>query len=259
MATLADPRVVARCDERFFFISACLMTAIIVAGFSLHLALGRSSFSVPWPAHLHALLFFGWTFFYLVQNGLAATGSVQMHRRLGWAALVFVPAMVVVGTGMTIMSIRGGTVPFFFTPAYFLILNPLSILVFAGLVIAALKLRRHTAWHRRLMFCAMTLLLGPAFGRLLPLPFMIPWAGLSVFAAMMLFPLAGGAADLRRSGRVHPAWLWGIGAIVAFQLVTEVVGQTEAAAKLTRFVAGGAPGAALPALDYPPNPLIAAP
>jgi hypothetical protein len=254
MASLAEPRASGIRDDGFFFGAAIAMTAIVVSGFSLHLALGRSTFGVPWPVHVHAVLFFAWTFFYLLQNALVATGSVRLHRRLGWAALAIVPAMLVVGTGMTVASVRNGTVPFFFTPAYFLVLNPLSLLVFAALVGAAIRLRRATAWHRRLMFCAMALLLGPAFGRLLPLPLTIPWAGLTAFAGITLFPIAGMVADGRRTGKVHPAWFWGFGAIVGFQIVSEVAGRSAPAAALARAVSTGAPGESIDPLAYPAPP-----
>ena len=87
----------------------------------------------------------------------------------------------------------------------FLVFNPLTLFAFAGLTAAAIVMRRRTDWHRRLHLCGMTLLLGPGFGRLLPMPLLPPFAFEAVFAASMLFPLAGVISDLRRTGRIHPA------------------------------------------------------
>lgn len=254
MATLADtsPRIVR--DEKFFLISAIVMALLIVAGFSAALAMGNSSFGAPLYVHLHAFVFFGWVALYLLQNALVATGSVALHRRIGWVAALWVPLMVVVGTFTTVEMARAARVPFFFTPGYFLVMNPLSVLTFAGLTGAAIRLRRRTQWHRRLMFCGMAILLGPALGRLLPMPFLIPWAGPAVFAGVLLFPLAGVAGDLRRSGTVHPAWWWGIGAITAMQLAIELLGHSGLIVPLYASLVAGSPGAAIAPLVYPPFP-----
>ena len=91
--------------------------------------------------------------------------------------------------------------PFFFQPVHFLIFDPVAVLTFAVLTAAAVLLRRRTEWHRRLHFCGMTILLAPAFGRLLPLPLMQPWAWEATYAVVLLFPLAGVWADIRRSGQ----------------------------------------------------------
>lgn len=262
MATTMGAPAVVRSDERFFLVSALVMTAVIVMGFSVHLALGRSSFSAPWYLHLHALLFFGWVALYLTQTVLVATGNVSLHRRLGWAAALFVPAMVAAGTAVTVAMVQRGDVPFFFTPAYFLVMDPLTLIVFAGLVTAAIRMRRRTAWHRRLMLCAMAILTGPALGRLLPLPLVIPWAGTVTFAVLMLFPLAGAVADVRRSGAVHTAWLAGIVVLLGMQAVIEVAGRGAIGAALVRAVAKGTPGATIDPFGYAPPPgppLIAAP
>jgi hypothetical protein len=99
----------------------------------------------------------------------------------------------------------------------------MTVIAFAGLTIAAVRLRRRTEWHRRLHFCGMSLLLGPAFGRLLPLPLLQPWAWEATMAVCLLFPIAGMIADIRRSGRIHPAWHWGIATMVGALVVTEAI------------------------------------
>jgi len=100
-------------DERFFLRSAILMAAIIVAGFTFQLAMGRSTFASPLRVHAHAVLFMGWVAIYLTQNALVATGRTGLHRRLGWLAAGWAVAMVVSGFVVTVAMARGGTVPSF--------------------------------------------------------------------------------------------------------------------------------------------------
>jgi len=145
-------------------------------------------------------------------------------------------------------------VPFFFKPLQFLVFDPVSLFTFMGLTTAAIVLRRQTDWHRRLHFCAMAMLLGPGFGRLLPMPLLIPWSWEVTFAACLLFPLVGMAMDLRRSGRVHPAWGWGVAALLVSAVVVEGVTYSPAGTALYNAVAAGSPGAAVAPLAYPPPP-----
>ena len=173
---------------------------------------------------MHAMLFMGWVAIYLTQNLLVATGRIGLHHKLGWVAAAWMLAMIVSGFVVTTAMVRAGsTVPFFFQPLHFLIFDPGAVLTFGALTAAAIMLRRRTEWHRRLHFCGLTMLLAPAFGRLLPLPLMQPWAWEATFAVTPLFPLAGMWADLRRSGRSHPAWHWGIAAIIGSFALTRVV------------------------------------
>ncbi|KFL45684.1 hypothetical protein IL54_1095 [Sphingobium sp. ba1] len=109
--------------------------------------------------------------------------------------------MVLVGIYTTIEMTRNAATPFFFLPAYFLVMNILSILCFGGLVVVAISMRKRIEWHRRLMFCGMAILTGPAFGRLLPMPLLVPYAEWGVFAAVMLWPLIAIVADRRRRER----------------------------------------------------------
>jgi len=241
-------------DDGFFLGGAIAMTAVIVAGFSLQLAMGRSSFSSPLLVHAHAVVFMGWVVIYLLQNTFVATDRMALHRRLGWLAAAWMIPMLVLGCMVTFAMVRRGGVPFFFKPLQFLVFDPLSLFTFAGLTVAAIAMRRKTDWHRRLHFCGMSLLLGPGFGRLLPTPMLAPWAWETTFAACLLFPLAGMAADLRRNGRVHPAWGWGVAAILAMGVATEAITYSPAGSALYQAVAAGSPGAAVPPLDFPPPP-----
>src|SRR3954447_1935770 len=211
MATLIDRPLEARAgDERFFLWAAVAMTLVIVGGFSTQLAMGRSTFNSPPLVHAHAIIFMGWVTIYLLQNILVATNRMELHRRLGWVAAGWMVPMIVLGFGVTVAMVRRGQVPFFFQPLHFLVFDPVSLLTFVGLTGSAIALRRRTEWHRRLHLCGMAMLMGPGFGRLLPMPLLQPCAWETTFAASLLFPIAGMTADLHRDGRVHPAWRWGI-------------------------------------------------
>jgi hypothetical protein len=255
MATIVEPAPAIPRDHRFFLTMAVAMALVLVAGFSMQLAAGRSSFGAPIHVHVHAFIFFGWTVLYVLQNALAATGSIALHRRLGWLGAGWMGAMVVVGIYVTVLMVRRGGVPFFFTPAYFLVMDSLAVLSFAGLSIAAILMRRRTEWHRRLHYCGMATLTGPGFGRLLPMPFLIPWAGWTVFAAIMIFPVIGIFADKRRSGAVHPAWWWGTGAMVATQLAIVGIASSPLGAGVYDMVVAGSSAAAIAPQAYPPSPL----
>jgi hypothetical protein len=241
-------------EHRFFVTSAVVMAALIVGAFSLQLLMGRSSFAVPWFLHVHAFVFFGWTMIYLLQNLLVGIGSIGLHRRLGWVAIVWIPAMMIMGTYVTLQAARTLHVPFFFQPAYFVIMDPLSLYVFAGLAGAAIVLRRRTLWHRRLMFCSMSIVLGPAIGRLIPSPLFIPYTGEAVFAIVLLFPIAGMIHDRRARGRVHPAWFWGTGTIVAMQIAINAITFSPLGPAIYRGVTAGSPGAGVAPLDFPAPP-----
>src|SRR3546814_329473 len=121
----------------------------------------RSTLLAPLHGHIHAWLFMGWTAFYVFQTHLITSGARAQHRRLGWIGAIWASLLVLVGIYTTVVLAREGRVPFFFTPAYFLILNPVTVFTFAGLLWAGIAMRRHTEWHRRLIYCGMSFLLAP--------------------------------------------------------------------------------------------------
>jgi hypothetical protein len=257
MATLATevaPRR-ASAEERFFMTSAVAMAIVIVAGFSLNAIMGRSTIHSPVSVHVHGLLFMGFLALYVTQNALVASGNVAVHKKLGWLAAVMVPAMIVAALYVIVAMLRRGAVPFFFTPIYFLTMDTMILASFVALVATAIRMRRRTDWHRRLMFCGMAAFTGNGIGRLLPMPLLIPYAGEAAVAASLVFPIWGMLADRKRDGRVHPAWLVGIAVVVGGQLIAELVAGTPLGLSLYDWIAAGSPGAHVPPTAYPAPPL----
>lgn len=253
MATAFYPGFTAQgAEERFFFKLACIIALVIVAGFSVQLAFGRSSFAVPLVFHVHAFVFFSWIALTIIQSGLIAANNVAMHRRIGWISAILVPAMVVMGITMTVVAMRRSGGPFFFDANEFLIGNPAGILAFAAMVGAAVAMRRRTDWHRRLMLSAMAAITGPGFGRLLPMPLMVPYAWEISNLIGLGFIFAGMIHDKRHRGVIHPAWFVGIAAIIGWLTLGEAIAQTRWAIDLTHQVMAGYPGAARPLQAYLP-------
>ena len=249
MATLAAPdgRMTAeRKERRFFLIMAIAMCATIIAGFSLNIAAGRSSFSSPWPVHAHGVVFMGWLALYLAQAYTIATDRRALHIRLGKFAYIWIPLMVVLGLMIMIRSaiLFGG--PFFFSTNEFLIGNSVDLLVFAGLALWSIRIGRHRGWHRRLMLVAMTVLTGPGLGRLLPAPLLIPHAWTMIFVATLIFPAIGMIADRRTNGHVHPAYWWGSAIYVGAFLLALGFANSAPGIALTEWVVAGSPGADRP-------------
>ncbi len=248
-----DVRDTAHADG-FFRTLALLMALTVVVGFTFQFMRGFSSLSARLLVHIHGIAFMSWVAIFVTQSWLATRGPIALHRRLGWFGAFWVVILVILGSWITIDVVQRGTTPFFFQPQHFLIGNPLSAFAFAALVYAAIRLRSQSDWHMRLQICAMTAIMGPAFGRLLPMPLLIPYAFEAAGLAGTVFAIAGMIRDRRKYGRVHSAWYWGLGAFLATIPVTHLIASSPIGDALYAAVTAGHPGAAQPGLGFPPMP-----
>jgi hypothetical protein len=255
MATIPYSADTDRGEAKFFLTMACVMAASIVAGFSMNLAMGISSFNVPLMVHIHAFVMFGWVGLYLLQNTLIFADNVALHRRLGWLSAIWLPAILVLGMMMTRWSVQQHGVPPFLEVNEFLFSNPLLLLLCVSLVGWAVTVRRNTGWHRRLMYGAFTILTGPGLGRLLaPLWMAIEPYGWWVLigGASTLFIGIGMIADKRRYGAIHPAWFWALGLIIGVQLISDLIAYSQWGIDFTREFVAGTPGGARPMQAFLP-------
>jgi hypothetical protein len=251
MATLAQGRTAVP-DTRFFTIMAFVMALVIIAGFSVNLAMGRSSFAAPWPFHVHGMIFMGWIGLYLAQVVTITTGNRKLHAQLGKLAYLWIPLMVGAGVMIITVSARISGGPFFFAKNEFLVSNMAGLLTFGGLALWSLRQRRYTGWHRRLMLVAMSVLTGPGLGRLLPMPLFIPNAWTIVILLTFIFPVIGMIADWRRDGRVHPAYWWGMGINVGVFAGSMLLAYSPMGYAFTEWLVAGSPGAERPMAAFLP-------
>jgi len=244
MATIPFSTDTDRGETRFFFTMACVMAATIVAGFSFNIATGRSSFALPWLVHFHAWVMMGWVGLYLTQNFLVFSDNVALHRRVGWLSVIWLPAILVMGTAITKWSLQQKGGPFFFDENEFLFSNPIMLLLSVTLAATAVTVRRNTGWHRRLMYCSFAILTGPGIGRLMPNPLLEPYAWwIGAVGAPLLFPIIGMIADKRRYGKIHPAWFVGIGGVIVLQAIADLIAYSQWGIGFTEWFLAGTPGA----------------
>lgn len=254
MATIAPPVSHHGINEPFFRRIAIAMALVIVAGFSTQYLAGRSTFAARPLVHVHGIAFMTWVGLFVAQSWLATRGPIALHRKLGWIGAGWIAVLVLLGFWITTDVTQRGTAPFFFRPQHFLIANPLTAIVFAALAWTAIHMRKRTDWHMRLHICAMVAILGPGFGRLLPMPLLIPYAFEAAGLAAMLFILAGMIRDKRSMGKVHAAWRWGLLANLAVIPVSALIANSPLGDAIYASVTAGHPGAAVPGMSFAPPP-----
>jgi hypothetical protein len=198
-------------DHRFFSVMAIVTAATIMAGFSRTYVpkVVAGVPELPTIVHFHAVVFTSWLIFYAVQTTLVLSGRTAVHRRLGIVGVLLAALMLVVGAATAVavarLGHRGLPGVEFPDAEGFLLLNLISIIVFATLVGAGWYFRRNAQAHKRLMLMATVGgLVGPGVARLPFASGRAPVIGVLALA----FLLAGPVYDLVTRRRVHPAYLW---------------------------------------------------
>lgn len=209
-------------ERLFFLIMAGTIAVTVLVAFGLFYQAGFSSLGSPWWVHVHGITFVAWIGFYVLQNTLVFKNDIALHRTFGRIGAVFAAWMVLVGLVLTPLTLAAGRSPPFFTPAYFLALDWVNIAIFAALIVAALRLRKRTDWHRRLMLCATICVIAPALGRLIVLTGSAMTAPVNV-ATLLAYVVIAMLFDWGNRGRVHPAYAWGAGALVAMAALIELL------------------------------------
>ena len=214
-ATAQKPAEVGR---GFYLGLSLLMVAVVVGGFPRPFlgTLRRPAFlsfctstALSLPAgYCSSLLSPRW-------SSLATCGA---DRQLGYFGAALAVAMVALAIAATFLAVRIHMMPPGFPPAVFLAMNVLDAVCFGALVAAGVTMRGRPEWHKRLMICATCAILSPGLGRVLPMPAFGPAAPLVMFAVNDAILLIGPVADLVVRRRLHPAYLYGVGAVLLMEL-----------------------------------------
>ena len=236
MATAAQA---ASRDQSFWQKMMLGIAVFIVFGFAQFSARGFVDVGkVPAYVHVHGVIMLAWLALAVTQATLVQRDNIAMHRKLGWIGVALAAGVVVMGSYIGIKTVEAQRQPPFFTLPYFLALTQFGIACFAGMIAAAVAYRRQTEWHRRLMLGALVMLMEPALGRLLPMPFIMPWGEWLVLAIQLGTLGILVRHDRKVLGRVHPATLIAMLGVTFSHIVVETLAVTPAFIRLTEQVAG---------------------
>ncbi len=228
---LNPPRVIAQSETRYFYFYmalACMAVAFLGFAPTYWLPLARKSFSASPVVHLHGLLFFAWSLYFVFQSWLAASGKVTRHRAIGMIGVSLATAMTIFGFLVTVNAMKRAADAGLAADGIAFSIVPLSGIAFFAVVFAlAIASVRQPETHKRLMLLAGISLLDAAVARWFltflappgplgppPVPVTIPPA----FVAYLLLVVAM-VFDRRTRGRPHPVYVYGGIALIAIKLL----------------------------------------
>ncbi len=217
-------------DRWIFVFMAGWFIAIVLAGF-IPSSLAKIAAveagqrpPFPWILHVHAILMGSFLLLLLAQTSLMATGRVQQHRRLGLAAMVIAPALVIAGfllvrgTYVGLAGALAAAAPAAKAELQQVVLHVDNImllqirigLLFPVFLFIGLRARGADAgMHKRMMFLATAMALPAGIDRIPWLPTTLPGSPLGPDFYTLVAVLPMFAWDLARNRRVHPAyWIW---------------------------------------------------
>lgn len=217
-------------DRWIYVFTAASLVAVVLAGFipdSLaKLAAIGAGKRPPFPLilHVHAVLMGSFLLLLLGQTVLVASGKRAWHKRLGLAAAVLVPAIVISGFILAPTMYHGAWMAAQAAPALarqrlqgalhvaddILLLQLRAGLLFPTFMWIALRARaRDRGLHKRMIILATTAVMSAAIVRVSWLPTTFPSSALTLdlFALLAISPMA--VWDVIRNRSIHRAYgIW---------------------------------------------------
>jgi len=215
-------------DHRLYLWFAIFMPLIVLLGFARTYYL-RGVFNGPAVpsllVHVHGAVMTSWVLLFIAQVWLVASRRTKLHMRLGIAGAVLASLVVVIGMLTGIAAAARDHTPG--PPALQFLIIPLGdVFLFGILIGVALYFRRRLDIHKRLMLVAAIHLLPPAISRI-PVSFITNGGPLAFFGLTDLCLLTCLAIDTIKNRKLHPAFLWGTIAVIAWQPLRILIAGTS--------------------------------
>jgi hypothetical protein len=207
MNTVARP-VHTAFERRYFVAAAIGIIFVVLIGFSVDLPLLPHLGSLSLLVQVHGIVMLTWIALFFTQALLVARHRVDLHMRLGIFGAALAVALLVVDSATLIVACRlgGHHMPPGVSPERFFALGFFNLATFAILICSAILLRKHSAWHKRLMLLAALLLLDAALARFINA--YTSWTvDPSTIRDLLIFACI--AVDTWRHRRLHAAFVAG--------------------------------------------------
>ncbi len=242
--TSASPRS----DAQWFYVwMAGICVLIAFGGFipTYWAKLAAGTFKGAPIIHIHGMLFFAWTLFFLAQTTLVATGRTPNHRNWGMAGIALATAMAISIVLAAINSIKvAEAISMGDGARRFTIVSLSGLVLFAAFLGLAIANIHRKDVHKRFMLLAMIPPMHAAMARVFMTAFAPPDAKgpPPVFVAIPpgifvdLLIVAAIIHDWRTRGRPHPVYLAGGAILVAVQLLSVPISTTPTWMAIARWV-----------------------
>jgi hypothetical protein len=242
MAIMTDDRAraAAAAPARYFYFRmalACMATAFIGFAPTYWMPLAHRSFSANAVIHIHGLLFFAWTLYFVFQSWLVSSGQTMRHREWGILGVSFATAMTIFGVLAAINLMKQAVALGMKDAGVAFAIVPLTgIAFFAVIFTMAILARKRTETHKRLMLLAAISILDAAVARWF-LTFLAPPSAVgpppvqvAIMPALVAYLLLVVAIvrDWRTEGRPHPVYVYGGLTLVAIKFLNWPVSTTAA-------------------------------
>jgi hypothetical protein len=243
MTSLTDDRrvraAVASPARYFYFHMALACAAVAFLGFAptYFVPMARGSLLIPPSLHLHGIIFFAWSVFFVFQAWLAASGEVGRHRSVGLIGVSLATAMTILGCVAAIASMKRAVAVGQTDAGIAFSIVPLSGIAFFAVVFAlGVASARQPETHKRLMLLAGISILDAAVARWFltflappgpPGPPPVAVAIPPAFVAYLLLVVAI-VHDWRTRGRPHRVYVIGGIALLAVKLLNLPISTTHA-------------------------------
>lgn len=224
----SDKPLVRAIDRWIWVFMASSFIAYTLIGFIpdslMKIAMVESGQRPPFPPilHVHAALMGAFLLLLFTQTVLAATGRQAYHQRLGLAAVVLTPALVIVGfiliptmyhsnwDAIQAMPAEARAGPEFglrVADNIMLLQIRIGLLLPVFVLIALLMRKVDSGLHKRLMFLAVAMALPAAFDRVTWLPTTMPVSPVSpdLYVLFAIAPMF--IWDVLRTHTIHKAYL----------------------------------------------------
>jgi hypothetical protein len=189
-------------------------------GFDLHNYVHEKP-PVPWIVHVHAISTTLWLLLATALVLMVETGSVSLHRRIGWFAAGYAALILVIAPWSELSWQAANLQTPNFLPPQFLSIAFSGVLCMALLLAWGILLRRNSAAHRRVLILATICISDAGFSRMVGLFLPQPTTFLSTYfffeGGNLLIILLMFLWDWKR-GRIMQQFLWAASLILVVGL-----------------------------------------
>ena len=135
--------------------AACVAVAFLGFAPTYWVPMAEGKFNANPIVHIHGMVFFAWTLFFVFQTWLATSRRIARHRTWGMVGISSATAMTIFGTLATINTMKIAAALGLADAGYAFAIVPLSGIVFFAIVFTvAVANVRQPELHKRLMLLA---------------------------------------------------------------------------------------------------------